>query len=307
VATRFKNDRPLKRSVRKIAHGLIDRCLENLAVTAAAERDEAIHDARKGLKKLRSLLRLVRPVIARSDYRRENERLRDAGLPLTQARDLKILIESLDAVVKECFADGQVPEKLLELRRGVSDELSREHEHLQADGELEAISNHLKEARDDVRKWAGVPDRWRTLSRGLKATYARVLESQRGAEKEPTAESCHEWRKQVRYLRYQLGLVRFLNPERLTGLAGQIDRVNKLLGSSRDLTLLEKRLFEDRAVASEGALLERLQGIINRRRRETTAEACSVAETLFAETPEEFVAALKRDWKNVRSSETVES
>ena len=100
MATRFKGDRPLKRSVRKIAQQLIDESLDKLAVTAPSERDEAIHDARKALKKVRSLLRLIRPAISKSDYRDENQRFRDAGLPLTQARDLKILIESFDTVVK---------------------------------------------------------------------------------------------------------------------------------------------------------------------------------------------------------------
>jgi CHAD domain-containing protein len=304
VATRFKGDRPLKRSVRKIAQRLIDEGLDKLAVTAPSERDEAIHDARKALKKIRSLLRLIRPAISKSDYRDENRRFRDAGLPLTQARDLKILIESFDAVVTECFPDGDVPENLQEVRRLASEQLSSEHERLQSEGEVESISYHLKEARDDVRKWSRVPDRWRTLSRGLKATYRRTLDARDDAEKNQTAETCHEWRKQVRYLRYQLGFVRFLNPERLTALAGEVDRINKLLGAARDLTLLEKHLAEQFAL--DAALSDHLKSVIVRRREEATGEACRLAEELFAASPEEFVNALKSDWKTARNPVAVE-
>jgi CHAD domain-containing protein len=307
VATRFKADRPLKRSVRKIAQRLIDDCLEKLAVTAPSERDEAIHDARKSLKKLRSLLRLIRPALSKSDYKQQNERFRDAGLPLTQARDLKILIESFDGVVKECVPEGDPPPSLVELRTTVLAELFREHEQLQSDGELDSIASHLKEARDDVRKWSRVPDRWRTLSRGLKATYMRVLEARDAVENDSTVEKCHEWRKQVRYLRYGLGLVRFLNPDRLKALVEEIDRVNKLLGSSRDLTLLKKRLSEEVAVSSDGALNERLNAVIDRRRDEVTTEACRLAGELFAADPEEFVSGLKADWKAIRSTVAVQS
>jgi len=304
VATRFKGDRPLKRSVRKIAQRLIDESLDKLAVTAPSERDEAIHDARKALKKVRSLLRLIRPAISKSDYRDENQRFRDAGLPLTQARDLKILIESFDTVVKESFPNGDVPESLQEVRRSASEQLYREHDRLESDAEIESISYQLKEARDDVRKWARVPDRWRTLSRGLKATYRQTLDARDEAEKNQTAETCHEWRKQVRYLRYQLDLLRFLNPDRLKSLSSDVDRVNKLLGSARDLTLLEKHLAEQFAL--DAALTDRLKMVIDRRRQEATTEACRLAEELFVVSPDVFVNALKSDWKNARNPVAVE-
>jgi CHAD domain-containing protein len=306
VATRFEGDRPLKRSVRKSAQRLIDDCLERLSVTAPSQRDEAIHDARKSLKKLRSLLRLIKPVIAKSDYKLENRRFRDAGLPLTRARDLKILIESFDSVVKECFTGGDLPEVLQEVRRSVSEQLFQEHERLDCDHELETISSRLMEARDDVRQWSHVPDRWRTLSRGLKATYRRALEAQDEVEKYQTAETFHEWRKQVRYLRYQLDLVQFLAADRLKALAGDFDRINKRLGSARDLTLLEKVLADSPAILADSALNEQLRGVVDRRRREAMEEACRLAGEMFAASPEEFVGALKGDWRNVRRAMSAE-
>jgi CHAD domain-containing protein len=150
-----------------------------------------------------------------------------------------------------------------------------------------------------VRKWSRVPDRWRTLSRGLKATYRRSLDARDDAEKNQTVEACHEWRKQVRYLRYQLDLLRFLNPERLKSLAGDVDRINKLLGSARNLTLLEKHLAGQSAI--EAAVSERMTSVINRRRQEATSEACRLAEELFATSPDDFISTMKSDWKNARN------
>ena len=59
--------------VRRIAYGRIDDALEH-----ARDRDSdpvgSVHEVRKDLKKLRSLLRLLRPNIPKKLYRRENAR-----------------------------------------------------------------------------------------------------------------------------------------------------------------------------------------------------------------------------------------
>ena len=51
--------------------------------------DQAIHDARKRIKKARAGLRLLRAGMSAREYRRENESLRDAGRLLSPVRDSK--------------------------------------------------------------------------------------------------------------------------------------------------------------------------------------------------------------------------
>jgi hypothetical protein len=46
------------------------------------------------------LLRLVRPAVGEKIYRSENVCFRDAGRPLTEVRDVKIFIETLDGLVE---------------------------------------------------------------------------------------------------------------------------------------------------------------------------------------------------------------
>ena len=48
-------------------------------VTTTPIRGAAVHEARKDTKKLRSVLRLVRESLGDSNYRRENNRFRDAA------------------------------------------------------------------------------------------------------------------------------------------------------------------------------------------------------------------------------------
>src|SRR5262245_41791210 len=81
----------LRKGTRRTVHKQIDAALEELTGAHKGPRDEVVHEARKSLKKVRAALRLVRPVIGEKAYRRENTCFRDAGRPLTEVRDARIL------------------------------------------------------------------------------------------------------------------------------------------------------------------------------------------------------------------------
>ena len=96
-----------------------------MVAVRSLSRDEAVHEARKSFKKVRALLRLVRPVIPAQHYRQENTACRDAARPLTEVRDAKVLIETLDQLAQH-FADrirgrsfASVREELLRHHRQV--------------------------------------------------------------------------------------------------------------------------------------------------------------------------------------------
>src|SRR3569833_487705 len=61
--------------------------------------DEQVHCARKVLKKARATLRLLRPALGDSLYRRENTVLRDVARPLSSVRDGKVLCDTLEKIV----------------------------------------------------------------------------------------------------------------------------------------------------------------------------------------------------------------
>src|SRR3954470_10433076 len=75
----------------------IDEACRSLAGAHASDVD--IHGARKAIKRSRAMLRLVRDALSRRVYRLANLTLRDAGRPLSAARDARVLMESLDDLV----------------------------------------------------------------------------------------------------------------------------------------------------------------------------------------------------------------
>jgi CHAD domain-containing protein len=59
--------------------------------------DEAIHEARKSVKKVRTVLRLMQGDLGNT-YREESSFLRDVGRKLSQFRDAGAIIEIFDAL-----------------------------------------------------------------------------------------------------------------------------------------------------------------------------------------------------------------
>jgi hypothetical protein len=90
----------LRKGIRRVIRKQLDDALEELTGEHRGQRDEAVHETRKCFKKVRAVLRLVRPVIGTKAYRAENTCLRDAARPLTEVRDAKILIETLDGLIE---------------------------------------------------------------------------------------------------------------------------------------------------------------------------------------------------------------
>ena len=89
MAYRFKLQEPIAQEVRRVALEQIDIAEEKLA--SKDDVASAIHDARRCLKRLRALIRLVRPALGEAVYRRESERVASTGQLLAGARDVHVM------------------------------------------------------------------------------------------------------------------------------------------------------------------------------------------------------------------------
>ena len=90
----FKKGEALPDAIRRILSEQLTQAVEVLS----GDRDsleKAVHEARRSLKRARSLLRLVRFAIPNT-YARENQRLRDVGRSLSELRDAHALAQTLD-------------------------------------------------------------------------------------------------------------------------------------------------------------------------------------------------------------------
>jgi CHAD domain-containing protein len=284
---------PIPDAVRQAAEKQLRKAVEAVTGQAGLTPDEAAHDARKRCKKLRGLIRLVRQELGDEIYRRENGALRDAARRLSEVRDAWVLVEALDDLVTP--ADDALASESVSALRAT---LAREHRRLQserADGGVEADAAALEAVLARVPRWPLDDRGWASLDEGLHDTVRRGRHRMEAALTTGRAEDLHEWRKQVKYLRYQLGLVRAAWPEVLKAMEDTADELGDLLGSDHDLAVLRGRILTepDTATAVRDALLDRIDG----RRKKLQEQAVPLGRRLYLEKPARLTRRLGNLWQ----------
>ena len=266
----------------------LDDAVRRLRDDRGDDPAEAVHEARKDLKKARSLLRLARPGLPGDVYRRENAALRDTGRSLSGARDADVLVETA-ADLGERYA-GQLPEaQFAALGAGL------------AAAGAEARANASAAAADAVATLDGVAARvedWPlercdhdTLVHGATRAYKRGRAALAAVEKTPSVERLHDLRKRVKDLWYHGRLLEEAWPRVVKAQSKAAHDLADLLGDDHDLAVLAERV--EGGVATDAPIDdEAVLGLIARRRAELQAEAMPIARRLYAEPPEAFRARL---------------
>src|SRR5205814_6211686 len=104
------------KGVRRILKKQTGKAVKALEEGGRPLSDEAVHTARKQMKKVRASLRLLREALGSRTYGRENACVRDAARPLTEVRDAGVLVDTLDKLADR-FRDEIDREAVAELRR----------------------------------------------------------------------------------------------------------------------------------------------------------------------------------------------
>lgn len=243
--------------------------------------DDAIHEVRKGLKRARATLRLLREAIGVAAYHRNNILLRDAARPLTPIRDAKILLETLRKLT-----DGQVNSPFVAgLRRALGRERRRAREQLTR-AEVQHIVAALHQVRDRVERIPEHALNPATLRGGLERAYRSARKAYRHACKRDSDEELHEWRKQAKYYLYQLELLSSLARDRFARRRKHTERIGERLGDDHDLAVLNEKILKyARAehAASRDALVEDLIQRLVRRRKQLQRKAFRLGQEVFAD------------------------
>lgn len=251
---------------------------------SALDREVAVHQSRKSIKRLRALLRLVRPGVAEDAFRQSNVSLRDAGRRLAPIRDATVrrqLMEQLSEEVAEedlsdlraVVAAAAEPVNWIEATRDVIASLER----LMQDSESWGLA-----ALDDASLAGGMRRVYRRGRAELLAAQSAGVEA---------GEAWHEWRKRVKYLWHHVQLFTPAWPELLLPTAEALHALSDALGDRHDLDILVD-VVEDAGVATEILRLE-----LDGRRVTLTNEAIALGSRLYAERSRAFAGRIYQYWR----------
>ena len=292
---RLRRREPVAFGVRRVARGRLDSAVERLR-DADVDDVEAVHEARKDLKKLRSALRLVRPVLGEPAYQRENQRYRDAARRLSGARDAQALAETV-AQLEVRFGDAPPPGGWKPIAQALT--RSDGADPAQLDRLRERAAAEIEAGRRELEALSLPGDGFEVIGPGLRRAYSRGRRRLAEAADEPTDQRLHEWRKRSKDLWYHLRLLRPAWRPVLEPLADQAHELTDRLGDDHDLVLMRERL-DAPGIALTTEQREYLDGLVGRRRRELQAEAFALGERLYAEKPKHFARRIGAYWEAPR-------
>jgi CHAD domain-containing protein len=271
---------PVPQAVRAAAAEQLADAVHQL--TAEKDPVRAVHEARKDLKKVRSLLRLSRCGMLGGERREVNARLRDIAAQMAGARDADVMVATAGRL-HERFA-GQLPATDFALVQ------QRFAEHASAAEVPDGVVDALRDELAAVERWNLVGVGRRELIMGAALAYARGRDEFRAVRREPEVEALHEWRKRVKDLWYHAKLLEAAWPPMLAAYGEEAHALSDLLGDDHDLGILAERIAAEEWPGTVDA--EALEGLCHQLREELQEQAFELGRRLYAEKPKAFARRL---------------
>lgn len=280
-----KSDHDVIDAVRRIGANQVERAIAS--IDAEGELEPRVHDVRKRLKKMRGLIRLVRPVFP--DYKMENAHFRDTQRSISGLRDAQVLGQTLDDLIAN-HEEPLDPEAFAEFRHRINEAA---HE-APAEIDLAPVRESLERARERIDAWTLHDTGWDAVAGGLKKTYQRARKRQSAT----TDRELHDWRKRLKYHWYHVRLLRDIWREEMEAREAAADKISDDMGLYQDLVVLEAEV-EKGPLNEESARV--LRGLIEARKAEKLAAARDVADRLLADKPKVLVARWGELWEAWRT------
>lgn len=190
-----------------------------------------VHRTRRIGKRLRALLRLVRPLVGERRFRLWSREVRDLGRRVSTVRDAEVLDATWSAIGLD-GADRATASILRHRAQRAEAEVARSRA-------LEAVAARI--AVLEGRMAAVLPARVLegALEQGVAAAYRRARRQWRIVQEVPGVEELHELRKRVKVVLAQVELLRDFHPRVSGPIRRTLDRLGKELGAEHDLAVLD--------------------------------------------------------------------
>ncbi len=275
----------LEEALRRIACEQADKAIceiedDGLSVHAS------VHQLRKRCKKIRGLIRLVRPAF--SDYARENAYFRDLARTFSDLRDAESMQTTLDAICAhfgEELADVGHATPFAELRDWLGVRKQKLADAMQADGALEKACHALASSQKRIEDWSLDDDGLAATTAGLKRTYKRGRAGMNAAAALATPDCFHEWRKRTKFHRYHLRLLTPAWPQVLSTAREAAKDLSDWLGDDHDMAVFRQALGDNADEIGQPARHSALLALFARRAADLRSASFSLGRRVFAETP----------------------
>jgi CHAD domain-containing protein len=297
MAYRLKRDESVIAGIRRVVRDEIESAGDQLSGESKTSRDEAIHEARKSIKKVRALLRIVRPGLD-GVYAPENARLRDIARRLSEFRDAFAILGTFDDLKKK-YKDA-TRNKLHSVRAGLDKRLKETRKEEDVALVLEEASVALRKAAKRVKSWPLQTDGYVAIGPGLEATYRAGRKALERVEKDGRPDEFHELRKRVKDHWYHVRLLEDLWSDVISAYEKSLKHLEDWLGIDHNLAVLREKIVAEPGFYGKEKDIELVLDLIDKYQKELRDRSLSLARRIYEEKPREVTRRMKHLWDTWR-------
>jgi CHAD domain-containing protein len=284
----------LSENARKLGARQIDAVLKRLAIKSKQAR--AVHEARKTMKRLRALLRLIKPALDKKTFRVNEEQLKEIGRSLSGARDIQAMLE---CIAKLEAAEPDAAKEPV----GIALKDHLEIQRREAESELlgRSGSGLQKQLRQVKKAFAGLQIEGvgaEIIFTSIQKDYAAARDAFHHAYEAERDEAFHEWRKLVQRHWRQLLLIEAGWPSMIRQQINIVNELADMLGDDHDLYMLADRIRgADKALGNQKQI-DAYLALCRSRQEILRMRAKLLGERLFSEKPASIAARLTAYWRS---------
>jgi CHAD domain-containing protein len=276
MAFRLKTGRSPRKQFARIVRKELERAADEMQ--QATHQIDAVHSARKRVKKIRAILHLLRSSLGPA-YRTYNGQLRTVAHQLSAPRDADAALETMRAVhahyprlvtraLFNTVRQGLTPKHRGAARRLNPTRLQRELRHA------------AKALPRRVRRAANPP----TIEAGITQGYSRARRAMGDVKATPEDVCFHAWRRRVKDHWYQVRLLEAVHP-RVRLRIRRLKQLEQWLGNDHNLVLLRATLLDEPSAFGDERHIAILLGCVEKYQATLRKRALRLGERLFKTKP----------------------
>jgi CHAD domain-containing protein len=294
MAFRLKQGASISNEVRRIVLKQLEAAISELHSVGDPQSDDAVHDARRRVKKIRAIIRLVRPVLDK-EYRAVDRDLSTVSRLLAPVADGRGIVETLKEI-EHRYPASLSKRALAVARKGVLRNGARADRDAHARGILKIAAGTLRSERGRVKRWRVRGEGFRAIAPGLEESYRRARRMMLVTWSKPKPSHFHTWRRFVKDHWFHIRLLEGRCGNHLVAYERRIEALDGILGEYHNVILLRDLLVTDESLPhEEGA---RCLRVVSRYQRVLCRHAEILGARIYTERPRRFVRRVRHLWRD---------
>lgn len=251
---------------------------------------DRIHKIRTTIKRLRALLRLIRPAIHPSFFNRENARLRSAARLLSFARDREVARATLETLPVSKQRDKEAVRSVLSSVEG------RGEPETDADQQMAEVRQRLEQTRHNFHRLKLHGTEQEILEEGLRTVYRQGRTRMKNAIGQPQDNTFHRWRVRAKNLYYELQFLESVWPKRLHRMVSRLSKLQDRIGLDHDIAVLRTRLKKNPKAYGSKETIQRVVARLDNQTRKLRHAAVPLGRKIWRQKPRRFARKVVRHW-----------